>query len=189
MQVPKAALRQRILAAAQNEFLENGFKKASMRDIAQLAGVTTGNIYSYFPSKEALYLQIVSPVIERIHHMLQVNVLSAGVDNTLQFIFEQLLILFRQNRPAFLILLTKSEGAPYADILQQLKENSMEIIRDTIFPHIGEELRDPLLARAWSSAIIEGLLTLFLHNDDDQQLPRRLDQFLRQMLPKEALLP
>ena len=109
--------------------------------------------------------------------------------NTLQFIFEQLLILFRQNRPAFLILLTKSEGAPYADILQQLKENSMEIIRDTIFPHIGEELRDPLLARAWSSAIIEGLLTLFLHNDDDQQLPRRLDQFLRQMLPKEALLP
>lgn len=189
MQVPKAELRQSILTAAQNEFLRHGFKKASMRSIAHLAGVTTGNIYSYFPSKEALYLQIVAPVIDRIHQMLQVNVLSEGVDNTLQFIFDQLLALFRQNRQAFLILLTKSDGAPYADILQQLKENSMEIIRDTIFPHIGAELRDPLLARAWSSAIIEGLLTLFLYNDNDQQLPRRLDQFLRQMLPKEALLP
>ncbi|WP_312701797.1 TetR/AcrR family transcriptional regulator [Sedimentibacter sp.] len=45
----------RILDAGKAEFLEKGFKNASLRSIAQRAGVTTGAIYGYYPDKEALF--------------------------------------------------------------------------------------------------------------------------------------
>lgn len=45
----------RILDAGKAEFLEKGFKNASLRSIAQKAGVTTGAIYGYYPDKEALF--------------------------------------------------------------------------------------------------------------------------------------
>ena len=47
--------RERILLAAKKEFLEKGYKNAWLRDISQKAGVTTGALYGYFKSKEALF--------------------------------------------------------------------------------------------------------------------------------------
>ena len=40
-----------ILKCAKAEFLEKGFKDASLRTIAKQAGVTTGAIYGYFKDK------------------------------------------------------------------------------------------------------------------------------------------
>lgn len=37
-----------ILNAAKEEFLDNGFKSASLRNIVKKAGVTTGAFYGYF---------------------------------------------------------------------------------------------------------------------------------------------
>ena len=45
----------RILSAAKTEFLEKGFKSASLRNIVKDAGVTTGAFYGYFASKEELF--------------------------------------------------------------------------------------------------------------------------------------
>ncbi len=44
-----------ILEAGRKEFLEYGYEGASLRRIAREASVTTGAIYGYFPSKEALF--------------------------------------------------------------------------------------------------------------------------------------
>jgi len=43
-----------ILAAAQRCFVRSGFHGASMQDICTEAGMSPGNLYRYFPSKEAL---------------------------------------------------------------------------------------------------------------------------------------
>ena len=43
-----------ILAAAQRCFVRAGFHGASMQDICAEAGMSPGNLYRYFPSKEAL---------------------------------------------------------------------------------------------------------------------------------------
>lgn len=50
-----------IHAAAKQEFLEKGFKSASLRQIVKNAGVTTGAFYGYFSSKEALFASLVEP--------------------------------------------------------------------------------------------------------------------------------
>jgi AcrR family transcriptional regulator len=49
--------RQRILRAALKLFQERGFDAATMRDIAEEAGMATGAAYYYFPSKDAIVME------------------------------------------------------------------------------------------------------------------------------------
>jgi AcrR family transcriptional regulator len=51
---PKSDRRTDILAAAQRCFVRSGLHGASMQDICNEAGMSPGNLYRYFPSKEAL---------------------------------------------------------------------------------------------------------------------------------------
>ena len=53
---------QNILRAGKKEFLEKGFRAASLRNIVKEAGVTTGAFYGYFDSKEALFRALVDEV-------------------------------------------------------------------------------------------------------------------------------
>ena len=50
------------MQSAQREFLDKGYEKASLRSIAQNAGVTTGALYVRFPNKSALFAALVEPV-------------------------------------------------------------------------------------------------------------------------------
>ena len=58
---------ERILAAAKREFLEKGYQAASLRNIVKTAGVTTGALYGYYDSKEALFAALVD---ESYRHVL-----------------------------------------------------------------------------------------------------------------------
>ncbi len=46
--------RDEILAAAQRCFVRSGFHQTSMQEICSDAGMSAGNLYRYFPSKEAI---------------------------------------------------------------------------------------------------------------------------------------
>jgi AcrR family transcriptional regulator len=46
--------RAEILAAAQSCFVRSGFHQTSMQEICAEAGMSPGNLYRYFPSKEAI---------------------------------------------------------------------------------------------------------------------------------------
>ena len=52
--------------AAKAEFMEKGFREASLRNIAKSAGVTTGALYGYYGSKEELFKSLVSEAYEFI---------------------------------------------------------------------------------------------------------------------------
>ena len=58
-----------ILSCAKKEFLEKGYKDASLRVIAQEAGTSTGSIYTRFGDKEGLFEAIVSPAAEQLTEM------------------------------------------------------------------------------------------------------------------------
>lgn len=49
-----------LLEAGKKEFLEKGFRDASMRNIAAAAGATTGAIYRYYADKEAMFDALVA---------------------------------------------------------------------------------------------------------------------------------
>lgn len=52
--------RDAVLAAAQRVFSEAGLEGATIRAIAQAAGYTPGAVYSYYPTKEAIYADILA---------------------------------------------------------------------------------------------------------------------------------
>jgi len=52
--------RSKILKAAMNEFAKNGYNGASINIIAEKAGISIGSMYSYFDSKDALYLTVMN---------------------------------------------------------------------------------------------------------------------------------
>ena len=53
-----------ILQAAEKVFAEAGFGGATMQLIADLAGLPKANLHYYFPTKEALYRQVVQNIFE-----------------------------------------------------------------------------------------------------------------------------
>ncbi len=46
--------RSAILDAAERSFIKRGFHRATMQDVAAEAGMSPGNLYRYFPSKETI---------------------------------------------------------------------------------------------------------------------------------------
>lgn len=60
MQIQKTDIRKVILDVSRKEFMEHGFKDASMRTIANKSGVSLGNIYNYFKNKDEIFTQILS---------------------------------------------------------------------------------------------------------------------------------
>ena len=64
----------KIIEAAQRLIARQGVEKTSMRDIAAEAGLTTGAIYYYYPSKEALLYDVMdhaTAITANIIEMLQ----------------------------------------------------------------------------------------------------------------------
>ena len=58
-----------VLACAKKEFLEKGYKHASLRVIAQAAGTSTGSIYTRFKDKAGLFDAIVGPAADQLKDM------------------------------------------------------------------------------------------------------------------------
>jgi AcrR family transcriptional regulator len=66
-----AARRKQILDAATQVFAEKGFHRATIKDIARVAGIADGTIYTYFPSKTAMLLAILHRLNESMEREQQ----------------------------------------------------------------------------------------------------------------------
>lgn len=75
----EAPIRERILAAARDLFLREGFEGVSVRRIAERAGCSPGMIYHFFSSKELLLARLVEGTLEKLDQRLA-RYASAGGD-------------------------------------------------------------------------------------------------------------
>jgi AcrR family transcriptional regulator len=69
-QVNKSAIRRRITVAAHDLFFERGYRSTTMAEIISAAGVTRRTLYSYFPSKIALYIEMFDHYLARYHQAI-----------------------------------------------------------------------------------------------------------------------
>ena len=58
-----------ILLTAKRHFLSDGLTGASLRNIVNDAGLTTGAFYKYYPTKEALFDALTDPYLEHIYEI------------------------------------------------------------------------------------------------------------------------
>jgi AcrR family transcriptional regulator len=59
----KSATRKRILESARRLFARNGYESTTTRDIAREAGIATGTLFNYFPTKEAIVACLASEAV------------------------------------------------------------------------------------------------------------------------------
>src|SRR5271166_1951742 len=69
----QAAKRERILAAALKLFAHEPYQAVTMDRVAEAAGVAKGTLYLYFPSKDALYLGVLSDGLDSAYRAYQAS--------------------------------------------------------------------------------------------------------------------
>lgn len=134
-QVRKDAVRDRITAAALAVFARDGGRGATVAGIARAAGVSTGNVYRYFPTKEALldavlgddFVATLTGLMRRRVTALQGVADVAALPPTAEFhaVAEALLRFSVENRLRVVLLLGRAAGTRYercaGDLLATLK--------------------------------------------------------------------
>ena len=130
--------RGRILAAAMELFRRRGFESATMRDIAQEAGVALGSAYYYFESKEALVMAFYEAARDEMRPVI-VQALSDERDlqGALRAILDAKLRYFAPNRK-FLGALFGHAADP-ENPLSPFSEETREI-RETDIGHFEQAL-------------------------------------------------
>jgi AcrR family transcriptional regulator len=134
MQTPKESTKLNILKAAQNEFLKEGFAKASMRRIAKKANVSTSNIYNYFENKEGILKEIVKEMIQSIEAGIVLISSDDYLEQRLNFSYETIKARFNfmldfvdRNRENLELLLFHSNGSEYENFLDGFIERLTQL--------------------------------------------------------------
>lgn len=126
----------KIHEAAEKEFLEKGFKDASLRNIVKSVGVTTGAFYGYYKSKEELFEAMVGPVAEHFLNRFQeslVNFCCLSPEKqkemmgsySREFTVEGIAFAY-SNLNRMKLLLTASGGTKYENFVHELVELESE---------------------------------------------------------------
>ena len=115
-----------ILKNAKTEFLQNGFEKASMRSIAAMTGITAGGLYKHFPSKAAIFDELVQPLIAQTLSIgidfskIAINLFgtegSAAIKEAIHISLQNLYALVYSRFDEFKLLFNRSAGTKYENI-------------------------------------------------------------------------
>ncbi len=136
----------RIIAAATAEFLEWGFKDASMRRIASAAGMSASGLYKHFAGKEDMFAALVDPAIDGLvalyreieedysRELVSTDPDSLWVDQretirAMEYIYDQF--------HAFKLIICRSQGTRY----ESFTHDMAEIEEEATFRYM-EQLRE-----------------------------------------------
>src|SRR5579884_3317978 len=128
--------RARLLAAAAREFAQHGYHETKVSTIVADAGVSQPTFYFYFPSKEAIFAELVNSFRQRLHELADDVPLQAG--HTLPYVIEQMQArmeatfqLFADDPNITRISLFQAPGAE--EIKQEMRErlhNKLRLMQD-----------------------------------------------------------
>jgi AcrR family transcriptional regulator len=165
--------RQRILDAARELFVRDGYEATTMRGIAERIEYTPTAIYHHFPSKEALLTELclqdfgalasafqrIGKIDDPVERLIRSG--AAYVEFALTHPM-QYQLMFMTRRPP-LPELQKGHGSPSEDAYAFLRECCRAAVASG---QLRPELRDPdeLAQIAWSS--LHGLMSLYVVHQD-----------------------
>ncbi len=119
-QYQKDEVRDRIAAGALKVLARNGYRASSMADIADAAGVSSGNLYRYHGGKKDLYQAVIPDAFVeelglRLHRRVQSldgvdDIRTLPADAPFHALSEELLAFCIRNRLRVVVLLGRSQG-------------------------------------------------------------------------------
>ncbi|MCR4718115.1 MAG: TetR/AcrR family transcriptional regulator [Firmicutes bacterium] len=118
--------------AATAEFLEKGFKSASLRNIVKTAGVTTGALYGYYDSKEGLFEALVGEQYDYFmleYKNAQQQFVGLSKEEQLKQVsdisldcMKRLFVYANDNLNAFKLILLCSEGTRFSGMIDEMAD-------------------------------------------------------------------
>ena len=186
MQYPKDDIQKEILKAAEKVFLENGFPKASMREIAQEAQVGLSNIYNYFKSKDDIFCTVVRPVISAFERMLHEHHGRYGADimemystEYLRYVIEEYMTLIQKHRKLLVLLFFHAQENFKENFTERSTSLVKEYFRDMKekHPQMNINVTDFSihLHTAWMFTMFEELL---MHSVPKQEMEAILHDYI-----------
>ena len=172
MQYLKKEIRDRILAAAVEEFKAQGYADASIRNIADNAEISLGNIYRYYKNKEDLYFAIINPFMDSVRNFVDND--FSFTNKTMKELSETLIAFIMQYNDELLIII-KGNSVHHDTFMQYITDVMATKIKElvqSVFPEIDCKIENP----DFYSAVAEGFLTSFfkiMSNDDPKETQER----------------
>jgi len=129
-----AERRERIFSAAERAFVRHGFHAATMHHVAEEAGMSAGNLYRYFASKEALVEGLCR--CDRDEHASEFEQLSSSGDlcgALATMIVEHLLGKPREKaRIAVEMWAEASRNSRIGELMRAFDASTLELLRDLV---------------------------------------------------------
>ena len=132
--------KQKLIESAKADFLEYGFKNASLRRICKNADVTTGALYFFFKNKEDLFEAVISEPLALFRKMF-VRLVNAEFTDASAFESseEEMIRFLLRYRTEVIIILEKSEGTKYEDF----KAKYLQTLESVFARFFGKYIKDP----------------------------------------------
>ncbi|MCF3498941.1 TetR family transcriptional regulator [Stenotrophomonas maltophilia] len=146
-----------ILQAALQCFLAKGFHQTSMRDIAQAAGVSLGNLYNHFPGKEAIILAVAVAESEELAPLLQRLAASEGERAQVLVFLQDFHALCRQPEWATLAVEVLAESARNPAVAEAFAANRRQLqttLAEALQQVAQRERRRPVLPPALQAQVL-----------------------------------
>ena len=184
---------QKILSVAQNEFLDKGFRGASLRTIVKQAGVTTGAFYGYFKSKEELFDALVKEHAEYILGIYD-NILKefekmpleqqlTSMDNYSDLGLQKMFEYIWEHKMPFHLISKSAAGTKYENFLEQLSQKDIDSTEDfyNLLESQGKPVEriDPLIEQIVITGTFSSFFNLILRDIPKEEAKRGLSQMFR----------
>jgi AcrR family transcriptional regulator len=196
----KQSVRERILTAASDAFAREGYRGARLADIALDAGVATGNLYRYYPNKDALFgavvprtdaarlLRLIRARVRELAHLRDWSRANAGGSRRA----DALLDFWVRRRTSVIILLDGAQGSPLAHVQPLIVAELTRLAHDYAESRQrgGDAPRVPrvVLVQLFSSTV-DMIVAILRGHDDDAGIRTAFTAFWRyQLAGLEALL-
>lgn len=177
-----------IHAAAKKEFLEKGFKSASLRNIVKMAGVTTGAFYGYYDSKEALFEALVGKQYETLmgrycgaqeeFAKLPPQEQPENMGSISGRCMHEMLLYAYENLDEFKLILCCSEGTRFSGMIDEMVEVEIKGTHDyqEVLETLGKPSPriDPRLEHILITGMFNAFFELIIHKMPLDQAERYL---------------
>lgn len=190
MQHPKDDIRKGILETARKAFMEKGFQKASMRDIAKASGVGLGNIYNYFSGKDELFTLLVRPAVAAFEQMLDehhgrrgTDILAMCDELYLRRVVEEYRNLICRYEGQLRLLFFRAQGSSLENYREDFTDRATVLVKEYFaemkrrHPQIQVDVSDFSLHMhtVWMFAFIEELI---MHKVRAEELEKTVTEYM-----------
>jgi TetR/AcrR family transcriptional repressor of mexJK operon len=131
-----------VLAGARHVFLSDGFEGASVDDIAKAAGVSKATLYSYFPDKRYLFMQVAKMECQRqAEHAVETIDMNAPVRDVLHAIALEMVDFITSQFGKRIFRICVGESDRFPELGREFYESGPMLVRGRLvdFFHKGVE--------------------------------------------------